>query len=89
MAFKHPSFCTPTSEVAMLFFWSLSRLPFLRQVIDLDLLLFTAFNLEHVDLFLCPTFTQRPMNDKKIELNKEHIVGQYQFFANFIENDVA
>ena len=38
-----PSFCMQASEVAALFNLSLSRLPFLRQVVDLDLLLCTGF----------------------------------------------
>ena len=62
-----PSFCAPPSEVAVLFDSNLSRLPFLGQVVDLDLLLCTGFDSEHVVLFLCHIFTQRPMNDSKIE----------------------
>ena len=54
-------------EVAVLFDLNLSRCPFLRQVIDLDLLLWTGFNLEHAVLFQCHIFTQIPMNDRKIE----------------------
>ena len=46
----------------VLFYWNLSRLPFLGQVTDLDLLLCTGFYLNLlfepcVDLFLCPIFT--------------------------------
>ena len=48
-----PSFCTPPCEVAALFDSNLSRRPFLRQVVDLDLLLCTGFDLEHAVLFLC------------------------------------
>ena len=62
-----PRFCAPPSEVAVLFDSNLSRLPFLGQVDDLDLHLCTGFNLEHAVLFLCHIFTQRPMNDHKIE----------------------
>ena len=62
-----PSFCAQPSEVAVLFHLNLSRLPFLRQVVDLDLLLCTGFDLEHAVLFLCHIFTQRPTNDCKIE----------------------
>ena len=29
-----PSFCSPPSEVAVLLDWNLSKLPFLRQVVD-------------------------------------------------------
>ena len=42
-----PTFCAPPSEVAVLFYSNLSGCPFLRQVIDLDLLLCTAFDSEH------------------------------------------
>ena len=42
-----PSFCTPPSEVAVLFYSNLSRCPFLRQVVYLDLLLCTGFDSEH------------------------------------------
>ena len=36
-----PSFCAPPFEVAVLFDTNLSRCPFLGQVVDLDLLLWT------------------------------------------------
>ena len=62
-----PSFCSPPSEVAALFDWNLSRRPFLRQVVDTALLLCTGFYSEQTALFLCHIFTQRPMNDRKIE----------------------
>ena len=42
------------------------RIPFSRtgprQAVDLVLLLCTGFDQEHVDLFLCPSFTQIPLN---------------------------
>ena len=47
-----PTFCVPPSEFTVLFDSNLSRLPFLGQVIDLDLLLCTVFDLEDVVLFL-------------------------------------
>ena len=62
-----PIFCAPPSEVAVLFDSILSRLPFLGQVVDLDLLLCTGFNSEHAVLFLCHIFTQRPMVQWLIE----------------------
>ena len=62
-----PSFCAPPSEVAVLFDSNLSRRPFLGQVVDLDLLLCTGFDSEHVVLFLYHIFAQRPMNDSKID----------------------
>ena len=62
-----PRFCAPPSEVAVLFYSNLSRLPFLGQVVNLDLLLCTGFDSEHVVLFLYHIFAQRPMNDSKID----------------------
>ena len=59
--------CEQLSEVAVLFKSNLSRRPFLRQVVDLDLLLWTGFYLEHAVLFLCHFLTQRPMTDRKVE----------------------
>ena len=47
------SFCTPATEVVMLFHWNVSRHLFLRQVINLDVLHFTGFNLEYLGFFLC------------------------------------
>ena len=43
-----PSFCSLPSEVAELFNLNLNRRPFLGQVVNLDLLLCTGFDLEHV-----------------------------------------
>ena len=64
--------------------WNLIRLPFLGQVIDLDLLLCTGFNNEHEDLFLCTIFTKRPINDGKIKQSNEHCFGLLQVLANCI-----
>ena len=41
--------------------WNPSSCPFLRHLVDLDVLLFRGFNLEHANLFLCLVYTQRPM----------------------------
>ena len=84
-SFPSLSFCTQQSEVALLFNLNLSRLPFLRQVVDLDLLLCIGFNLEHVVLFLCHSSTQRPMNDWKIERSNGCSFGWQQLIANSIE----
>ena len=54
-----PSFCAPPSEVAVLFDSNLSRRPFLRQVVDLDLLHWTGLDPEHAVLFQCHICTQR------------------------------
>ena len=78
-----PSFCAPPSEVAGLFDPNLSRRPFLRQVIDTDLLLCTGFDSEHVDLFLCHISTRRRMNDRKIERSDERGLGQHWLSNNF------
>ena len=47
-----PSFCAPPSEATVLFYSNMSRRPFLGQVVNLDLLLFTGFNSEHAVLSL-------------------------------------
>ena len=75
-------FCAPPSEVAVLFDSNLSRRPFLGQVVDLDLLLCTGFDSEHVVLFLCHIFTQRPMNDRKIERSDGRGFGRQQLPAD-------
>ena len=80
-----PSFCAPPSEVAVLFDSNLSRRPFLGQVVDSDLLLCTGFDSEHAVLFLCHIFTQRPMNDRKIERSDGRGFGRQQLLANSIE----
>ena len=66
---NHATDCFQTfcSEVAVLFGWDLSRHPILGLISNLDLLLCTGLNLQWVDLFLCLSLTQRPMNDQKIE----------------------
>ena len=46
---------------------NLSKRPRLGQLVDLDLLLCTGFNSEHMGLFLCHSFAKGPMNDQKIE----------------------
>ena len=66
------------SEVAVLFYANLSRCPFLGQVVALDLMLCTGFNLEHDVLFLCYMFIQRPMTHQKIEWSNEHVETVYQ-----------
>ena len=73
-------------EVAVLFDLNLRRCPFLGQVVDLDLLLCTGFDLEHAVLFPCHIFTQRPMTDRKIELSYGRCFGWQQLLANSIEH---
>ena len=80
-----PSFCVLPSEVAVLFNLNLSTCPFLGQVIDIDLLLCTRFDSKPVVLFLCHNFTQRPMNDCKIERSNGRCFGQQQLPAHSIE----
>ena len=58
---------------------------FLWQVADLDLLLCTGINSEHAVLFLCHIFTQRPMNDLKIERSDGRCFGRQQLVANSME----
>ena len=78
------SFCAPPSEVAVLFDSNLSRRPFLRQVVDLDLLLCTGFDLEPAVLFLYHIFTQVPMNDSKIERSNGRCFGRQQLLVDSI-----
>ena len=80
-----PSLCMQPSEVSGLFYLNLSRLPFLRQVIDLDLLFCTGFNSEHVVLFLFHILTQKPITIRKIEQNNGRCFGLQQVLANSIE----
>ena len=54
-----PTFSTLPSGVAVLFDWNLRSFPFLGQAVNLDLLLCSWFNLEHVDLFQYPFFSHR------------------------------
>ena len=56
------------SEFAVLFDWNLS---FFLKVVNLDLLICTEFDLEHVVLFQCTIFPQRPINDGKIEWSND------------------
>ena len=77
--------CTPPSEVAALFDSNLSRLPFLGQVVDTDLLLCTGFDSEHVVLFLCHIFAQRRMNDRKIQRSDGRGLGQQRLLADSME----
>ena len=80
-----PSFCVQPSEVAALIDSNLNRCSFLGQVVDSDLLLCIGFNLEHLISFLCHIFTQRPMNDRKIERSYGRCLGQQQLLANSME----
>ena len=80
-----PSFCAQSSEVAVLFYSNLSRCPFLEQVVDLDLLLCTGFNLEDAVLFQCHILTQRPTADRKIERSDGCCFGWQQLLSNSIE----
>ena len=79
----------PPCGVAVLFTLNLSRRPFLRQVVDLDLLLCTGFDSEHVALFLSHIFTQRPMTDRKMERNNGCCFVQQQLLANSIKNFIS
>ena len=81
-----PRFCAPPSEVAVLFDSNLSRLPFLGQVVDLDLLLCTGFDSEPVVLFQCDIFTQRPTMIERLSKSNVRCFGWQQFLANSVEN---
>ena len=82
------SFCVPPSEVAMLFDSNLSRRPFLRKVVDLDLLLFTEFNLNAV-LFICHISTQSLTTDRMIEQSDGRCFGRQRLLADSIENFIS
>ena len=84
-----PSFCTPPSEVSVLCNLNVSRHPFLRQVVDLDLLLCTGFDWEHAVLFVCHSFTQIPMTDSKIEQSNGRGFGLQEHLANLIKNFIS
>ena len=70
--------------MAVLFYWNLSKRSFLGQVVNLDLLLCAGFDLEQAVLILCYIFTQRLMNDRKIERGDGRGFGQQQLLANSI-----
>ena len=81
-----PSFCVSPSKAAEpVFNWNLSRHHFLPQVVNLDLLLCTRFDLEDAVLFLCHIFTQRPMTDRNIEQSNGHCFGQQHLLTNSIK----
>ena len=63
------------SEVEVLFNWNLSRQPFLRQVVKLDLLHCTGLDW-NILMVLCPIFTQRLMKDRRIEQSLEHCLDR-------------
>ena len=63
--------------------------PFPGQVVNLDLLLCTGLDSELADLFLCLIFTQRPMNDWKIEKMDGSFLDQWPFLAKSIENFIS
>ena len=64
---------------------SSGRCPFLRQVVNIDLLLCTGLNLEHEELFLCHGFTYIPMTDWKVEQSN----GRQHLLAYSIENFIS
>ena len=66
--------CSQPIEVSVLSNWNLSRLPFLGQVVNL---VWKGFNSEHADLFLCPIWTQRPMNSGHKKLSQAMSAAHY------------
>ena len=78
------SFCAPPSEVAVLFDLNLCRRPSSDRS-SIYLLHWTGFDSEHAVLFLCHSFTQRPMTDRKIERSNGRCFGRQQLLANSIE----
>ena len=68
----------------MLFDWNVSWIPFLGQVVDLDLLLCTgtAFNLEFADFFLLPVlFRDQRMIERLSEAMSTALVS-HKFSGN-------
>ena len=57
--------------------------PVLGQMFNLNLLLCTGFSLEHADLFICLVFTERPMNNCKIQRSYERCFGMH---ITFLQN---
>ena len=53
------------------------------------LLLCTGFDSEHPALFLCHIFTQRPMNDRKIERSDGRCFGMQQLLSNSVEKFIS
>ena len=74
------------TEVTVLSNSNLSRHPFLRQVVDLDLLLCTGFYSGYAVLFLRHNFThwQRPSKDRKIEQSDLRCFGRQEFMTQWL-----
>ena len=71
-------------EVTVLSNSNLSRHPFLRQVVDLDLLLCTGFYSGYAVLFLRHNFTQRPWKDRKIEQGDLRCFGRQELMTQWL-----
>ena len=54
------------------------------QIVNLDLLRCTGSDSKHADLFLSLIFTQKPMNDRKIERSDKHGFAMQQVLLNFV-----
>ena len=74
----------PPSEVSMLFNSNLSRRPFLRQVVNLDLLLCTGFNYDV--LFLCPITSYSETNEWSKDWIASWVLLWYVRFCQFHRN---
>ena len=61
---------------------------FWTQTYDWYILLHSTFDSEHADLFPCHIFTQRPMNDSKIERSYRRYFGRQQLPAYFNGNSI-
>ena len=60
--------------------------PVLGQMFNLNLLLCTGFSLEHADLFICLVFTERPMNNCKIQQSYERCRRGFGMHITFLQN---
>ena len=88
-----PSLSSPPSEVAVLFDRNLSRRPFFSQVddwvVDWNLLLCKGFDTVLVDFYWCLVFTERPINDCKIEISNERGSDPLKVLAKSIESSLS
>ena len=85
-----PKFCAQQSEVAVLFQWNLRQTPF--PVIGRQLRSGVLHWIQFATccLFMWANFTQRPMNDWKIEWSYERCFGRYYLIIkSSIENFIS
>ena len=77
---KFPSTSTHPSEVGMFFFWNLSTITALGQVVNLDLLLCIGFIFEHANLLICSNALFLFYYDS---LSDWHSSGSLHFYSSY------